>query len=284
MKLGILGSGNTAAATALALAAANPFEEIVWVARTPDKATVALKDVASAYPDFMARVSVCASFDGHDLDVIAVLAGSQIPPSGKIRDGLKENVELVEAYVSGHLREKTVLVLLASPIDEVTEEVASRVGLAPGQVLGFGGDLDVRRLSLVMADVGLAVSPVHIVGEHGGRSVPVYASEAGYEEVSSKAHSMFKSATHLSGPPRNLATGVLMAELLRSLTSPVPRLHYVTTRNEKYGAFLTWPTVIARGGRAGLVDLDLGSGAQKALETLLAIKKEEGETRKALLA
>ncbi|MDR3425587.1 MAG: hypothetical protein P4M13_11045 [Alphaproteobacteria bacterium] len=272
MKLGLFGSGNAAAATAIALARNNPFEDIVWVARTPEKATVALRDVASAFPDFIAKVRIKPSFEGERLDVIAVLAGSQIPAGGKARDGLKDNVGLVDAYISEHVKPETVVVLLGSPVDEVTENVAARLDLPSNQIIGFGGDLDVRRLSVVLAEKKIQASPVHIVGEHGARAIPVYDGEELFDEVASGVRNMFKTLTHLSGPPRNLATGALMSELLASLTRAIPTLHHVTSHNPSHKAFLTWPSLIAKGGISTLVDIKLGHQAQMALDVLVQSK------------
>jgi malate/lactate dehydrogenase len=275
MRVIVLGAGNTAAAILLQLAEGNFGGEIRLVARNEGRASAIICDIASAYPSIIDRIKISDRLEPNESGIVIVTAGKQIPKGKTARDLLNENAQIALDYVQGRLTPTARVVLVSSPVDEITATVAKSLKLPFERVIGFGGDLDVRRLAFVLRRRGIDAPHIHVVGEHGARAIPVYDKETEYDAVAHEVRQVLATISAAEGSPRNLATGVLVRKLIASLVSDIPALHHVTTYCSEYASYLTWPCLISRNGAVKRVDAKLGENASRYLAELADKKRIE---------
>jgi hypothetical protein len=279
MKLAIIGSGNVASATAMELARGNSFQEIVWVARNVRKAEASLKDVISVFPSFVQQVRLTESLHGEYPDIVVVAAGVHVAVGQATRLEARDiNAAILLSYVSGNLKKTSIVVIVASPVDELTALAAKILELPIRQIMGFGGDLDFHRLEYALGRRGRSTTSISVIGEHGPRAIPVYPGEFEYGIVAHEVRHLLADIWSLVGRPRNLATGVLLGCLLRSLLESQSSRHHVTTYCPDYEEYLTWPSVVSGSGVVGRQPLQLGPSALLELGNLLRQRKHEGTT------
>ena len=84
----------------------------------------------------------------------------------------------------------------------------------------------------------------------------------------------------LAGQKRNLATGPLLADLLRSVVQEKEDIHYVSGYHPDYGIYLTWPFHVGRYGAVDPLLISLPLQAQKEFDELVEQKKVEAESIK----
>lgn len=251
MKLAIIGSGNVASATALELARGNVFQRILWTARDLGKVEASLRDVVSVFPKFATLGHATRS------------------------DAKRINADILRSYVPGNVKDTSIVVIVASPVDDLTAIGAKLFQLPTRQIIGFGGDLDVHRLDYVLARRALPTRSIAVIGEHGARAIPVYRGEVEYGSVASELREFLAHIWRVAGKPRNLATGVLLCRLLNSLGAQRLSRHHVTTYCPEYEQHLTWPSVVSAEGVVDRLPLQLGPAAQRQLGDLLALKRAE---------
>jgi malate/lactate dehydrogenase len=280
MDLALIGSGNVVAALAIELPKYRFIGNVTLIARNFEANQAIIRDVASAFPDFARRMRCAKSLSDISPSVIIAAVGAQIPPGGAARDVLDSNANIAAGYLRDRKTTAHWTILLGTPVDELTDRLARELALTPTMTLGFGGDLDVRRLCYTLDPFVEARHPprknegIFIVGEHGSRAVPVFDQRlVPYLNVALDVRNFLKEIAN-SGRPRNLATGVLLAELLRSIDNDTPSLHHVSTYCSEYETYLTWPTLLSRAGVVGRYMPTLSREAQNDLADLINIRKK----------
>jgi L-lactate dehydrogenase len=276
MKVAVVGTGNVGSALLFHLADVPSVDEILVMNLQDDWSMAAIMDVASANPVDAARMKV-ASFDQvGDADILAMTSGIQMKEGEKGKDVLDANVEIMNSILdSAPLKEGAIVISLATPVDDITAHVQKQYRLPLNHVIGFGGDLDRNRLSYVLHDRGLPEDGAHMIGEHGGRSIPVYQGETDFDAVRHKVQNFLGEITAQGGRPRNLATGLLFARLIDSIVNDRSRIHYVCGYHPKFDLYITWPFQIGRSGVGLPEDILLPPKAQQTFDGLLDRKREE---------
>jgi malate/lactate dehydrogenase len=276
MRIAIVGTGNTAAATLLQLSALNEGHDIRVIARDAPKIQAALLDVISAYPRSAARVKPGAMTDIRSCDVLLLCAGIQAPPIDAPASLLEENTKIARTYLEGGVSAKTQIVVIGTPVDNLTTVIAEAGICAPERIMGFGGDLDTARLHYILAEEGIENAGDGVcIGEHGGRTIPVYRGEARYPDIAGRVRNLFKTMTANAGAPKNLAVGPWLAKLALALTEEKPQEHIVCGFMQKYGLCLTWPRRVSKNGLGESVPVTPGPSAQAELDALLEKKRAE---------
>ena len=171
----------------------------------------------------------------------------------------------------------TILIVLATPVDDIAPFAQRATGLPPSQVIRFGGDLDRNRLASILLSRGLPADHISVVGEHGRKVIPVYAEEEDYDQVASRAHNYLSTVIELAGLPRNLATSVLLDELVQSIAADSQRTHHVCGYHPEFGMFLTWPFKVGRQELSGPETVHLGRQAQGDLDKLIEERRRKAE-------
>lgn len=274
MKVAVVGTGNVGSALLLHLADVPSVEEILVMNVEDDWSKAAIMDVASARPDAALRMEAAPFSRINEPDILMLSSGVQMKEGETGRDVLSRNLEVMNAILdTAPIRPSAIVIGLATPVDDVTAHIQKRYRLPHSQVLGFGGDLDRNRLAYVLSRHGIPNQGIHVVGEHGKNTVPVYEGEKDYDEVKKRVGNFLGDITAQGGRPRNLATGLLLARLIESIVMDLNRVHHVCGYHPEHGLYLTWPFRIGRKGVLGPEPVALPPKASASLTALIEKKK-----------
>lgn len=281
-KVAVVGVGNVGSGLLYFLAANPNVDKVFVMSRSQKKAKAAVMDVASACPHRARKLVPSPYSQMSQANVVILTAGATpeaVPDRGEL---YRLNCRIVEEIL-GHsnLAPPATLIVLATPVDDITAFAQWKTGLPPARVMGFGGDLDRNRLASVLLSQGMPAEGIHIVGEHGRKSIPVYPGEKDYDQVARGVRRYLSAIIELAGPPRNLATSVLLDELVTSITTDAGRTHHVCGYHPQLAVHLTWPFRIGRKGLMAPTAVHVGKQARGDLDRLL---EERRRTQEALVA
>jgi L-lactate dehydrogenase len=110
--------------------------------------------------------------DCNNVDVIVITAGMAQKPGETRLELVKKNSKIMRHIIKqmGKLREDTVVIIVANPVDIMTHLAASLIKLPKGQVFGSGTSLDTSRLRHnISQKLGVNLHNIHalVMGEHG---------------------------------------------------------------------------------------------------------------------
>jgi L-lactate dehydrogenase len=278
MNVAVVGTGNVGSALLFHLADVPGVEKIFVMNLNDDWSYAAIMDVASAKPVHASRFCIAPFSRLGEADVIALTSGAQMKAGQTGKDVQEENIRIMEAILdSTGLKTSAIIIALATPVDNITAFIQKRYQLPVNQVMGFGGDLDRNRLTYVLQARGKKVGDIQVIGEHGGRTIPVYQDQEDFEEVADKVRNFLGEITTQGGRPRNLATGLLFARLIDSVVNNANRVHTVSGFYPDYGLYITWPFQIGRNGVGAPQPVSITGRAAESLNELIAYKREEIE-------
>jgi len=276
MRIAIIGTGNAGSITLLQLIANNFEHEIIVLDEHQGLAISALLDAGGAYPRHAQRAKIGKPEDVRSCDLVVVCAGVQMGPTDSPKSVLERNAAIVRDYLSIGLKTDACIVVIATPVDDLTAILAESGAFANNRVIGFGGDLDTARLQYLLGQKTTEdVSSAVCIGEHGERTVPIYQPETDYFEVARNVREVVKRITSEAGRPRNLSTGIWLSRLITTLTLQDDSQHVVCGFVPEYGLYLTWPRMINVEGIGRTVDIKPGTVAAGVLASLVEEKRAE---------
>jgi L-lactate dehydrogenase len=274
MQVAVVGTGNVGSAVLLHLVDVPNIDEILVMNIEDDWSKSAIMDVASAKPEAALKLKIAPFSRLSEPDILLMTSGGQMDVAQSGKDVLAGNIEVMNAILDkGPPKKSAVVIGLATPVDDVTAHMQKRHGLLHPQVLGFGGDLDRNRLAYVLSLKQIPNQGIAVVGEHGRNAIPVYAGEKEFDAVADRVRFFLRDITAQGGRPRNLATGLMMANLVESIVTDAGRIHFVCGFHPDYQVYMTWPYRIGRKGVLGPEPLTLFPRAQEALKTLIAKRR-----------
>lgn len=278
MKVALVGIGNVGSGL-LYFLSANPHVDTVFVmSRSEHKSRAAIMDVASARPRGAAKLVPATYTEMSQADVVVLTAGATPEAVPERTELLVLNCTIAhEILLQSELAPSTIVIVLATPVDDIAAFAQRQTGLPASRVMGFGGDLDRNRLASVLLSRGKPAEGIHIVGEHGRKTIPVYPGEGEYDQVATQVRRYLGTIIDLAGPPRNLATSVLLDELVTSIATDARRTHHVCGYHAGLGVFLTWPFTVGREGLIAPQAVHLEKHAQADLDKLLGEKRHRDE-------
>jgi L-lactate dehydrogenase len=290
MKIAIVGAGSVGTAIAYATAIQGVADEIALFDVNGAKATAEILDLQHGL-QFVPSVQVQGGDEleaCRDADIVVITAGAKQKPGQSRLELAGANATITRGVVPQllELAPEAVLLFVTNPVDVVTfiaQESASALGVDHGRVIGSGTVLDTSRLRHRLAtNLSVAVSSVHasIVGEHGDSEIalwstanvggaPLTMSEGELErllhEVRHAAYRIIegKGAT-------NLAIGLSTARILAAIADDERAVLPISSRHAFDGigdVCLSVPTIVGRGGAAGVVDVPMNAHEQAGLRT-----------------
>jgi len=279
-KIGVIGIGNAGSATVMQLIDQTRADGYVFGGRNRNQAEAALADAASARPDIAQRASVGGLGDFAKCDIVVVTAGVQLPKGSPSKDILAENAKVMAEVIPDTLTHDVILIVIASPIDDILELLIQTERFNRARTIGFGGDLDTSRLRFVLGTEERGPSNVlpFCVGEHGARTIPVYDPEENYDRVRDDVRGFLIQITAQAGRPRNLATGEWLARLCKVLVDGRAEAFSVCSWSESMRVCYTRPQQISR--EHGLTEIPFeipGSRAREELSKLLNSRRDNQE-------
>ncbi len=277
MIIVVVGCGNVGANLLQHIADLPGVDKIWGVDITDDHVQAAIMDVAGVKPHEARKIHGTTS--NHCLseaDIIVFTAGVKTGPGETAKDAAKKNFAVIAKILKGiTLKDSAIFITLPSPVDQIATFIQRKTALAPSQVIGFGGSLDLNRLVYVLESKGIESTGAAIVGEHGPRTIPVYETEKDYDAVAHRVGHFLADIGKLAGQKRNLATGPLLSELIRSIVQDSGDAYYVSGHHPDHDLYLMWPFHIGRNGAVEPLPMALPPRAQREFDSLVEQKKTE---------
>ncbi|HSB07297.1 MAG TPA: hypothetical protein VLK23_19125 [Thermodesulfobacteriota bacterium] len=274
MKVAVVGTGNVGSALLLHLVDVPRVDEILVMNVEDDWSKAAIMDVASAKAEEALKLVVAPFRQVSEPDILVLTSGIQMKEGETGSDVLAGNMEVMNMILdTAPVKRSAIVIGLATPVDDITAHIQKRYGLPYSQVFGFGGDLDQNRLAYVLSQHGTPTQGIHVIGEHGKNTIPIYAGEKDYDEVKKRVGNFLGDITTQGGRPRNLATGLLLARLVESIVMDLNRVHHVCGYHPEYKLYLTWPFRIGRKGVVGPEPVTLLPKAEFKLKDLINKKR-----------
>lgn len=178
----IIGCGAVGAATAFALVRSGLFSRLVLLDVNEKKARGEAMDIAHSVPYVRPVLVQAGDYDDlKDCGMIIITAGANQAPGETRLDLVRKNIAIFRSIIPEIIKRNrdAILLVVANPVDILTDVTLRLSGLPACRVIGSGTVLDTARLKYLMGRQ-LRVDPrnIHafIIGEHGDSELPVWSS------------------------------------------------------------------------------------------------------------
>ena len=302
-KAVMVGCGFVGSASVFALMQSGLFSEIVLIDADKDKAEGEAMDISHGVP-FARPMKIYAGDydDAADAAIIIVSAGAGQKPGETRLDLVHKNVAIFKSIIPEIAKRgfDGILLIVANPVDILTQVALKLSGLPEERVIGSGTVLDSARLKYQLGE-HLAVDSrsVHalIVGEHGDSEVVAWSSAnvSGVElskMCEMRGHYQHKENTQeIAAKVKNSAYDIINKKhaTYYGIAMSVRRICEVIMRDEKsilpvshmmHGAYgiegvaLSMPAIVGAGGLEADIPIELsGEEALKLKESADALKE-----------
>ena len=302
-KAVMVGCGFVGSASVFALMQSGLFSEIVLIDADKDKAEGEAMDISHGVP-FARPMKIYAGDydDAADAAIIIVSAGAGQKPGETRLDLVHKNVAIFKSIIPEIAKRgfDGILLIVANPVDILTQVALKLSGLPEERVIGSGTVLDSARLKYQLGE-HLAVDSrsVHafIVGEHGDSEVVAWSSAnvSGVElskMCEMRGHYQHKENTQeIAAKVKNSAYDIINKKhaTYYGIAMSVRRICEVIMRDEKsilpvshmmHGAYgiegvaLSMPAIGGAGGLEADIPIELsGEEALKLKESADALKE-----------
>lgn len=181
-KVVVIGAGFVGATIAYTIMLRQIASEIVLIDVNADKAYGEALDINHGIA-FHKQVFIHDGTyeDCRDANIIIITAGLARKPGQTRIELAQSNVKIVRSITKSIMEyaENPVILVIANPVDILTQVVAKESGLPAGRVFGSGTTLDTGRFRYLLSrHCKVDVRNVHgyIIGEHGDSQVAVWSS------------------------------------------------------------------------------------------------------------
>ena len=181
-KVAIVGCGFVGAASAFALMQSGLFSEMVLIDADQKKAEGEALDISHGLP-FAKPMKIYAGTysDICDAAIVIVTAGAGQKPGETRLDLVKKNVAIFRSIIPeiASCGCEGILLIVANPVDILTDVAVRLSGLPETRVFGSGTVLDTARLKFLLGEhLQVDSRSVHafIIGEHGDSEIVAWSS------------------------------------------------------------------------------------------------------------
>ena len=299
-KAAIIGCGFVGSASAFALMQSGLFSELVLIDASPAKAEGEALDISHGLPFARPMDIHAGTYDEvADAAVVIVTAGASQKPGETRLDLVKKNVAIFKSIMA-QLRPldcQGILLVVANPVDILTQTAVKYSGLPENRVIGSGTVLDTARLKYLLGEhLSVDSRSVHafIIGEHGDSEIAAWSSAnvSGiplHDFCEMRGHFDHQAAMHrIAESVKNSAYEIIEKKhaTYYGVAMAVKRICEAIIRDEKSilpvssmlhafcgidGVALSMPAIVGKDGMEGLVPIQL-SDAEKAALCLSAQK------------
>jgi L-lactate dehydrogenase len=171
-KVAIIGAGSVGSTSAYACLLLKAASTVVMVDVDQARVESEVADLADAAFITDSKVKVGSLQEAGQCDVIVVTAGAKQRPGESRIDLIARNHKILSSVIDGMkpIKPSAVMLLVANPVDVLTQVCQQISDLPRNQILGSGTFLDTQRLRLELSKVlNIAESSIHAY-ILGGRS------------------------------------------------------------------------------------------------------------------
>lgn len=302
-KVVMIGCGFVGSATVFSLMESGLFTEIAMIDADMAKAEGEAMDISHGIP-FAKQMRVYAGSyeDVRDAGIVIITAGANQKPDETRLDLIHKNVGIFKTIIPEIARRdfQGILLVVANPVDILTNVAQKLSGLPENRVIGSGTVLDTARLKYRLSQhLGVNSSAIHafIIGEHGDSEVVAWncANVSGVplnEFCELRGHFQHdKSTREIAQDVKNSAYDIIqrkhatyygVAMAVRSICEVIVRndksiLPVSTRMHGEYGiddVVLSMPCVVGRDGIETKVPIHLNEEEIRALHSSAEILKE----------
>ena len=295
VKLAIVGAGSVGSTLAYACLIRGVAQQIALYDVNAGKVAAEVLDLRHGL-QFLPRADVVGSDDiavCAGADIVAVTAGAKQRPGQSRLELAGTNLEICRALVPRLLdvAPDAVLLMVTNPVDVLTLAVQRISGLPVSRVFGSGTVLDSSRLrDLLARHCGVAVPNVHawIAGEHGDSEFPLWSTatvgsvpidqfsfggrppldEEAKERIAAEVVGAAERIIRGKGAT-NYAIGLAASRIIEAVVRDEHRVLAVSSQLDGHFGLrdvcLSVPTVVNRGGVAGVLDVPMSPAELAAL-------------------
>lgn len=181
-KAVMIGCGFVGSATVFALMQSGLFSEIAMIDADMNKAEGEAMDISHGIP-FAKQMKVYAGDydDVRDAGIVIVTAGANQKPDETRLDLVNKNVAIFKQIIPEIAKRgfEGVLLVVANPVDILTQVAQKLSGFPENRVIGSGTVLDTGRLKYRLSEhLGVDSKSIHafIIGEHGDSEIAAWSS------------------------------------------------------------------------------------------------------------
>lgn len=307
-KAAIVGCGFVGASSAFALMQSGLFSELALIDANSARAEGEALDISHGLP-FAKPMEIHAGTydDAADAAVIIITAGAAQKPGETRLELVKKNVAIMKSIMD-ELRPRRcqgVLLVVANPVDILTQTAQRYSGMPENRVIGSGTVLDTARLKYLLGQhLQVDSRSVHafIIGEHGDSEIAAWSSAnvSGvplHDFCEMRGHFQHEKAMHdIAESVKNSAYEIIARKhaTYYGVAMAVKRICEAIVRDEKSilpissvlhgqcgieGVALSLPAVVGKNGLEGHVPIPLSQAEQQALrlsaQKLKAIADQE---------
>ena len=293
-KAAIVGCGFVGSASAFALMQSGLFSELVLLDAQREKAEGEALDISHGLPFARPMDIHAGNYDEiADAAVVIVTAGAAQKPGETRLDLVKKNVAIFKTIMA-EIRPRNyrgILLVVANPVDILTQAAIRYSGLPENRVIGSGTVLDTARLKYLVGEhLSVDSRGVHafIIGEHGDSEIAAWSSanisgvplndfcemRGHYQHLAAMqriAAGVKNSAYEIIEKKHATYYGVAMAvkriceAIIRDEKSVLPVSSMLHGQEGIEGVVLSMPAIVGKEGREGLVPIRLNDAERQAL-------------------
>ena len=299
-KAVMIGCGFVGSASVFALMQSGLFTEIVLIDADRNKAEGEAMDISHGIP-FASPMRIYAGDydDVADAAIVIISAGAGQKPGETRLDLVNKNVAIFKSIIPEIAKRNFsgILLVVANPVDVLTQVAIKLSGLPEQRVIGSGTVLDSARLKYKLGEhLSVDSRSVHafIVGEHGDSEVVAWSSAnvSGVELCEMRGHYQHKENTReIADAVKNSAYEIINRKhaTYYGIAMSVRRICEVIMRDEKsilpvshmiHGAYgiedvvLSMPAIVGADGVETDIPIKLsGEEALKLKESADALKE-----------
>lgn len=181
-KAAIIGCGFVGSASAFALMQSGLFSELVMIDADEDRAEGEALDISHGIPNARPMKIYAGDYeDIADAAVIIITAGANQKPDETRLQLVQKNIAIFESIIPKITAVNTegILLVVANPVDILTQVTMKISGLDESRVIGSGTVLDTARLKNKLGEhLSVDSRSVHafIIGEHGDSEIVAWSS------------------------------------------------------------------------------------------------------------
>lgn len=302
-KAVMVGCGFVGSATVFSLMQSGLFSEIAMIDADMSKAEGEAMDISHGIP-FAKQMKVYAgSYDDvSDAGIVIVTAGANQKPDETRLDLVNKNVAIFKQIIPEIAKRnfEGILLIVANPVDILTQVAQKLSGLPENRVIGSGTVLDTGRLKHRLGEhLGVDSRSVHafIIGEHGDSEIAAWSSANVLgiplnDFCEMRGHYQHEEATReIAEKVKNSAYEIIQRKRATyfGVAMAVKRICEVIVRDEKSilpvstamhgehgidGVVLSMPCIVGKDGIETMVPIRLSETEQKQLQESAEVLKK----------
>lgn len=300
MKVTIVGAGNVGAVTAQRIMTYQLANEVVIVDVVEGMAQGKALDIYESAPLVRSDCRIIGT-SGYDetagSDVVVITAGISRRPGMTRDDLLAKNAGIVQGVTREICKRspECILIIVSSPLEEMTYVALQASGFDPGRVIGMAGALDASRMRSFIAmalDVAVEDVEVMVMGGHGNALMPLmrHATVAGIPVTQLLGADKIQAIVERT---RNAGTEIIdllktssafyapsaaVSSMIEAITRDKPRILPCAVRlNGQYGlgdVVMGVPVKLGRAGVREIIELELLEEEQAMLRSVSQMIRE----------